>query len=398
MTRRSFRLAPGDLVRTAWVGVSGRPQRTVLASLGIALGIAALVSLTGISASGRAQLLADLDAMGADLAIVAPAPGPDGEPVPLPASAPAALLRQDGVDRVGVFETAPADLAVYRTDMIPDTQAGGLSVAVARPDVFSAIGGRIESGRWFDAASRALPVTVLGSVAADRLGIDQAGDRVLIGGEWYGVLGILEPSGLASDIDTTAILGDEWVREHFDEPGIGGIRAVYVRAAPGRIDEVMGSLAPAASPGSPFVAVSALTDLAGARTAADDSLAELGIALAAIALLVGGLGIANTMVVAVMERRGEIGLRRALGARRGQIVSQFVTEAAVLSALGGVAGVLLGTGGAASAAMVTGQPVVIPVEVLVVGPAAAVAVGAVAGVAPALRAARLSPSAALRAS
>ncbi|WP_159502177.1 ABC transporter permease [Microbacterium sp. 18062] len=397
MTRRRLhRLTVADLVRTAWLGVAGRPQRTVLAALGIALGIASLVALTGASASNRAQLLAELDAMGADLAVVAPGSGPDQQPVPLPDTAPEGIARQDGVERIGVFETAPEGLAVYRTDLVPATETNGLNVAVARPDVLAAIEGELASGRWFDDAARNLPVTVLGATAAERLGVDRAGDRVLIGGEWYGVLGVLESAGLATDIDTAAILGDAWTREHFAGDAIGDIASIYVRAEPGAIGAVRDILAAAASPGSPYVAVTRLSDLAEARATTDDSLVTLGIALAGIALLVGGVGIANTMVVTVLERRGEIGLRRALGARPGQIAAQFIAEAVVLSLIGGLAGVGIGAVAAAVMAGVTGQPVVIPLGALAIGPALSLLVGVVAGLQPATRAARLAPTTALR--
>lgn len=394
MTAR--RLSPADLARTAWLGVGSRPQRTMLAALGIALGIAALVALTGASASQRAHLLAELDRMGADLVVVTPGPGPDREPVPLPQTAPEGISRQDGVARVGVFETAPEGLAVYRSDLVPETETGGLRVVVARPDVYAAIEATLASGRWFDEASRSLPVTVLGATAAERLGIDRAGDRVFIGGQWYGVLGILRTAGLATDIDTAAILGDRWIRNAFEGTAIGDLSAIYVRAEPGRVDAVRDILASAAAPGSPYVGVTKLSDLAGARATTDGSLATLGIALAGIALLVGGVGIANTMVVAVLERRGEIGLRRALGARPGQIAAQFVTEAVILSLLGGLAGALLGASAAAVIAAATAQPVVIPALVIAAGPALSVLVGVLAGLQPALRAARTSPTTALR--
>lgn len=390
------RLRPSDLARTAWLGVASRPQRTVLAALGIALGIASLVALTGAAASNRAQLLAELDAMGADLAVVAPGAGPDRELVPLPDTAPDTVARQDAVARIGVFETAPEGVAVYRTDLVPETETNGLSLAVARPDVFDAIEATLADGRWFDRATRALPVAVLGAVAAERLGLARAGDRILVGGEWYGVLGVLDSAGLATGIDTAVILGDRWVRAHYTGETIGDVSAIYVRAEPGRIDRVRDVLAAAAAPGSPYVSVTKLSDLAQARSTADDALTALGLVLGGIALLIGGVGIANTMVVSVMERRGEIGLRRALGARPRQIAAQFVAEAGILSFLGGVTGLALGSAAALAIAAVSAQPVVIPVEVVLGGPALAVAVGAVAGLQPAARAARLSPTAALR--
>lgn len=390
------RLRPSDLARTAWLGVASRPQRTVLAALGIALGIASLVALTGAAASNRAQLLAELDAMGADLAVVAPGAGPDRELVPLPDAAPDTVARQDAVARIGVFETAPEGVAVYRTDLVPETETNGLSLAVARPDVFDAIEATLADGRWFDRATRALPVAVLGAVAAERLGLARAGDRILVGGEWYGVLGVLDSAGLATGIDTAVILGDRWVRAHYTGETVGDVSAIYVRAEPGRIDRVRDVLAGAAAPGSPYVSVTKLSDLAQARSTADDALTALGLVLGGIALLIGGVGIANTMVVSVMERRGEIGLRRALGARPGQIAAQFVAEAGILSFLGGVTGLALGSAAALVIAAVSAQPVVVPVEVVLGGPALAVAVGAVAGLQPAARAARLSPTAALR--
>lgn len=391
-----MRMTFADVIGTAWLGIASRPQRTALAAVGITVAIAALVALTGASASNRAHLMARLDAMGADLAVVVPGIGPDRNPVPLPATAPAAIARQDQVARVGVFETAPEGLHVYRNDLVPSTESGGITVAVARPDVLDAVGARLAAGRWFDEASRGLPVVVLGSTAADRLGIHRPGDSIWIGDRWYGVIGILSSAGLAADIDTAALLGDRWVRDTFEGDAIGGISAIYVRAEPGRIDQVRDLLAAAASPGWPHVGVTKLSDLAQARATTDDSLALLGVALAGIALLVGGVGIANTMVVAVMERRGEIGLRRSLGARPVQVAGQFVTEAIILSGLGGLAGVLLGLAGAAVIAAVSAQPVVVPADVLVAGPAVSVIVGAIGGLQPAVRAARLAPTVALR--
>jgi putative ABC transport system permease protein len=335
--------------------------------------------------------------MGADLAIVAPGIGPGGNPVPLPDWAPETIARQDGVDRIGVTESVPEGLTVYRTDLVPSTETGGIHVAAARPDLLEAVGARLAAGRWFDGATRALPVTVLGATAAERLGISQPGDLVVIGGEWYGVLGILGSAGLATEIDTAAVVGDLWVRQHFEGETIGEVAAIYVRSEPGQAGAVREILAAAASPGSPNVAVTKLSDLAEARTATDSSLATLGLALGGIALLVGGVGIANTMIVTVLERRGEIGLRRALGARPGQIAAQFVTEAMLLSLTGGLAGFALGGAAAWIFATLSNQPVVIPLITLVAGPALSVLVGALAGLHPAIRAALLPPTTALRA-
>lgn len=397
MKRLRSRLRLRDLLGAAWLGVSSRPQRTALASLGVALGIASLTALTGAAASNQAQLLADFDRMGANLAVVSPATAPNSTPIPLPGTAPQTVQRVDGVEDVGVFETAPEGVHVYRTDLVPEEETNGIKVAVARPDVLAAVEARLAAGRWFDDATRRLPVTVLGSAAAARLGVDRAGGRVWIGGQWYGVIGILKSAGLAHDVNDAAVLGDQWVRNNFTGTSIGDISAIYVRAAPGRVDGLKDTLASAANPGSPFVRVNALSDLAEARATADDSLSTLGLGLAGIALLVGAVGIANTMVVTVLERRGEIGLRRSLGARPRHIAVQFLTEAAALAAIGGVAGLCLGVCAAAVLAFAGDQPLVIPIEVAIASPAVAILVGALAGIYPASRAARLSPTLALRA-
>ncbi len=393
----AVRLSVGDQVRTALIGPRSRPLRTALAALGIAVGIAALTAITGIAASNQAQLLAELDTLGANLLVVQPGYGPDNKPVPLPETAPGMVERVEDVERVGVLGKVPEGTNAYRNDLIPEGQTNGLSVYTADPDFLAAIEGSLAHGNWFDEGTRDLPVVVLGSAAAARMGIDEVGVRVWVGGEWYSVIGILDSAGLAEQVDSAVFLGDGWAREHVNGPEATDlIDSIYVRVAPGEVAAVREVVALAANPLSEYVQVSKLSDLAGARETTSDSLSGLAIGLAAIALLVGGIGIANTMVVAVLERRGEIGLRRALGARAGQIASQFVGEAIVLAGLGGLAGVLCGSIGVLGYAAWQGQVSVVPVEVLVGGPLVALAVGVVAGLYPALSASRLSPTIALR--
>jgi putative ABC transport system permease protein len=391
-----IRLSPADQLRTALIGPRSRPLRTALSALGIAVGIAALTAITGIAASNQAQLLADLDALGANMLVVQPGQGPDQVVVPLPDTAAAMIERVEDVQRVGVLESVPDGIGVYRNDLIPAGQGNGLSAYAAGPAFLAAIGGSLASGSWFDESSRGLPVAVLGSSAAARLGITQPGVRVWIGAQWYTVIGILNSAGLAKEVDTAAFLGDNWARDNVSEAGADTIAAIFVRVAPGKVTGVHKVIAQAANPVSPYVQVSDLSDFAGARDKADSSLSSLAVGLAAIALLVGGIGIANTMVVAVLERRGEIGLRRALGARPGQVASQFVGEAIVLAGIGGLVGALAGAIAVFVYAALGAQVAVVPIEVLVGGPLVALAVGVVAGLYPALSAARLSPTIALR--
>ena len=392
----TFRLSPADQVRTALVGPRSRPLRTALSALGVAVGIAALTAITGIAASNQAQLLAELDDLGANLVAVQPGIGPGDEFVPLPETAPAMLARVDGVEEVGVLRSVPDGIGVYRNDLIPSGQGNGLKAFAADPDFLSAVEGELATGSWFDDGTRGLPVTVLGASAAARLGISETGVRVWIGGQWYVVIGILTSSGLSDDMDDAAFLGDEWAATHVSEPDDDTIASVIVRLAPGMVEAVREVLALAANPTSPYVFVTQPSDLLGARETTDDSLSGLAVGLAAIALLVGGIGIANTMVVAVLERRGEIGLRRALGARSGQIAAQFVGEAIVLALLGGIAGAVLGSVGVLVYAGLQAQPPVLPIAVLAGGPAIAIVVGVIAGVYPAMSASRLSPTIALR--
>jgi putative ABC transport system permease protein len=304
--------------------------------------------------------------------------------------------RVEDVQRVGVLESVPDGIGVYRNDLIPAGQGNGLSAYAAGPAFLAAIGGSLASGSWFDESTRGLPVAVLGSSAAARLGITEPGVRVWIGAQWYTVIGILNSAGLAKEVDTAAFLGDDWSRDNVSEAGADTIAAIFVRVAPGKVADVHKVVAQAVNPVSPYVQVSDLSDFAGARDKADSSLSSLAVGLAAIALLVGGIGIANTMVVAVLERRGEIGLRRALGARPGQVASQFVGEAIVLAGIGGLVGALAGAIAVFVYAALGAQVAVVPIEVLVGGPLVALAVGVVAGLYPALSAARLSPTIALR--
>lgn len=374
-------------------------MRTALSALGVAVGIAALTAITGIAASNQAQLLSELDALGANMIVVQPGTGADSKPVPLPETAPGMIARIRGVQQVGTLEKLPDGTGVYRSDLIPESQGNGLTASAANPGFLSSVEGSMAKGRWLTEGDRSLPVVVLGASAAARMGITETGVRVWIGEQWYTVVGIVRSAGLAEELDQTVFVGDRWAADHVSADGRNPIASVYVRMADGKTGEkVRDAIARAANPTSPYVQVAGLGDLAGARATADDALSGLGVGLAAIALLVGGIGIANTMVVAVLERRGEIGLRRALGARSGQIAGQFVGEAIVLGGLGGVAGTLLGAAGVVVYAAIQDQAATIPVTVLIGGPAVALVVGIAAGLYPAVSASRLSPTVALRSS
>lgn len=396
--RRTIGTRVLDLLRTAWFGATGRISRTILASLGIALGVAAYVALSGIAASNQAALLARLDALGANLQVVTPGQDSSGQSVPLPEYAPETIARQSAVERVGVFLTAPDGAQVFKNELVPSTNGNALAVMVMRPDALDAVGVGIAQGRGIDRNNEHLPVVVLGSEAAYRLGINEPGDRVLVDDAWYGVIGILEAAPQAQDIDSSVLIGADYALAHYADQAddIGRISRIYVRTRPGNAEALRRMVAHAANLSGGNVSVSASANLSEARSTTNDSLTALGLMIGVIALAVGGMSIANMMVVTVMERRGEIGLRRALGATRGAIRMQFVTEAAMLSAIGGLAGVTVGAVTAVGVATGIGQPPALDWHGLPTAWAAAVMVGILAGIYPASRAARMTPTEALR--
>ncbi|HET6950995.1 MAG TPA: ABC transporter permease [Acidimicrobiales bacterium] len=389
-------LPPGDLLRVASVGLRSRRLRASLSALGIAIGIAAMVAVLGISESSKSHLLASLDRLGTNLLMVEPGGGFMGrDDAVLPTTSEAMLRRIGPVDDVS--SVTSVDATVRRTDLISADRTKGITVKAADVQLLDTLVGEMAQGEWLDATRSRLPVVVLGSVAAQRLGLTDVDDgvQVWLGGRWFSVIGIMEPLELAPDLDSSAIIGRDIATGELgaaDTPG-----TVYLRADPDKIDDVQAVVAPTANPENPDqVEVSRPSDAIEARAAASNAFTALFLGLGAVALLVGGVGIANVMVISVLERRSEIGLRRALGATRRHVSVQFLAEALLLSAAGGVGGVLLGAGVTAAYDMARGWAVVVPAVGLVGGVVAALAIGAVAGLYPATRAARLAPTDALR--
>jgi putative ABC transport system permease protein len=396
-TPRSGRLGPIDILRLAAYGLRARPLRVALSALGISIGIATMIAVVGVSASSRAELDRLLDALGTNLLTAGPGLTLLGEEATLPDESVAMIGRIRQVEIV----TAVAQIAeakVYRTDKIPAPQSGGIGTYVVRTDLLDTVGGAVASGTWLNAATSQYPAVVLGAKTADRLGIGAPNPniRIWLGHRWFTVIGILDPVPLAPELDLGALIGWEAAQRYLGFHG--GITTIYTRTDPDAVENVRGLLARTANPARPNeVEVSRPSDALAARAAAQTTFTGLLLGLGAVALLVGGIGVANTMVISALERRAEIGLRRSLGATRAHIRIQFLAEAVMLSVLGGVVGVLLGSAVTTAYATLQDWPTVVPVWVMTGGITATIVIGAVAGLLPAVRAARVAPTEALAA-
>jgi putative ABC transport system permease protein len=389
------RLRPSDLGRIASVGLRTRRLRAGLSALGIAVGVAAIVAVLGLSASSSAGLLAEISKLGTNLLSVEPGQTLFGQTAQLPKAAPAMIARIGPV--TAVQETGTINNAnVYRNPYIPTIQTNSLSVQAASLGLLSALRTTVAGGVYLNAATAQEPVAVLGAIAAQRLGIDRVyhGERIWLDSQWFYVAGILSPATLAPDIDSSVLVGFS-VAEHY--LGFNGHpTTIYVRAGTDAVDAVQSVLAATANPENPNeVEVSQPSAALVAQADAQGAFDDLFLGLGAVALLVGAVGVANIMVISVLERRSEIGLRRALGATKGHIRIQFLSEAVLLALIGGAVGVTLGIASTAVYATAKHWAIVIPTIAWGGGIVAALVIGAVAGLLPALRAARMSPTEAL---
>jgi putative ABC transport system permease protein len=389
------RLRPADLGRLASVGLRTRKLRAGLSALGIAIGVAAIVAVLGLSASSEAGLLAEIAQLGTNLLTVQNGQGFNGDITELPLSAPGMIARLPGVQQVQSTGQV-ANVSVFRSPLIPAIETNALQVQAASLGLPAAVGTSLARGRFLNPATAHQPVAVLGAAAAQRLGIDRLfpAERIWVGSTWFYLAGILKPAVLAPGIDSSILIGYPAAQRYlgFD----GHPSTIYLRANDGAVQRVDGLLAAQANPENPGnVQVSQPSAALTAQAEAKSAFNLLFLGLGAVALLVGAIGVANIMVISVLERRSEIGLRRALGATKGHIRVQFLAEAVLLSLTGGIAGIAAGAAAVAVYAHAKGWATVIPPLAWGGGLTAAVLIGAAAGLLPALRAARLSPTQAL---
>jgi putative ABC transport system permease protein len=389
------RLQLADLARVASVGLRTRRLRAALSALGIAIGVAAIVAVLGLSSSSQAGLLAEIDKLGTNLLTVTNGQTLFGQTAELPLAAPGMISRIGPVQQVE--ETGSANASVYRSPLIPAVNTNALSVQAASLNLAKTVGTTVAQGSYLNAATAALPVAVLGAAAAGRLGIDRLyqGERIWLGGMWFYLAGILNPAALTPEIDSAVLVGFTAAEKYFDFDGHP--TTIYVRSDTSQTAAVQSVLAQTANPEAPNeVQVSQPSVALTVRAKAQGALNGLFLGLGAVSLLVGAVGVANIMLIGVLERRSEIGLRRSLGATKAHIRTQFLAESILLALLGGAAGVTAGTLTTAAYASTKGWTTVIPTLAWAGGLAAAILIGALAGLLPAIRAAGMSPTEALR--
>jgi putative ABC transport system permease protein len=395
----TYRIRPADLARLSAVGMRSRKLRAALSALGIAIGVAAVGAVLGLSSSSAAGLNDEIAALGTNLLTVANGQTASGDTAELPLAAPAMISRigpvtaVDDTGRVSNFNA-------YRSPLIPSINSNALSVQAASLTLPATVGTMVAQGRFLNAATAGEPVAVLGAVAARRMGIDRvyAGERIWVvgqaGSQWFYLAGILRPALLAPEIDSAVLIGYQAANRYlgFD----GHPSQIYLRAGTDQVNEVHDLLAATANPENPGqVTVSQPSDALVAQAEAKGALNSLFLGLGAVSLLVGAIGVGNVMLIGVLERRSEIGLRRALGATKGHIRIQFLTEAMLLALLGGAVGVGLGAAATAIYAHTQHWITVFPALAWAGGLASALVIGGLAGLLPAIRAARMSPTQAL---
>jgi putative ABC transport system permease protein len=389
------RLRLGDLGRVASVGLRTRRSRAALSALGIAIGVAAIVAVLGLSSSSQAGLLEEIDRLGTNLLIVTNGQGFTGKTAELPLAAPAMIARIYPVEHVA--QTGKVSGSVYRTPLVPSVDTNALNVVAASLNLLQATNITVTQGRYLNAATANEPVAVLGPAAAQRLGIDHIypGERIWLADQWFYPVGILSSSTLTPELESDVLVGFPAAKRYLDFDGHPN--TIYVRAENSQVAAVQSVLADTANPEAPNeVNVSLPSATLTARADAQGAFNGLFLGLGAVALLIGAVGVANIMVISVLERRSEIGLRRALGATRSQIRGQFLAEAILLSLAGGAVGIAIGVAATVVYAATKHWTIVIPTLAWAGGLGAALLIGALAGLLPAIRAARLSPTEALR--
>ncbi|MEU6988786.1 ABC transporter permease [Streptomyces sp. NPDC046324] len=394
-----------DVLAESLAGMIQRPGRSALTALGTVLGVGSFVAVLGLTATTSSQIDARFNALSATEVTVEDVARQQDEfagPA-FPADADARIERLNGVEHAGVFwpvRLAPDESVRASALAGPDGDQGGVDVVAASPGVLAAAGARLVEGRIYDAyaSERGEPVAVVGEGVADRLGITtlETHPAIFIGGRPFTVTGIVAGTDRKADLLLSVVVPRTTAERVWGQPEDGGAQ-MLVSTELGAASQIAHEAATALRPDHPeYFKVVPPPDPKALRGDIGDDLNRLFLLLASICLVIGAVGIANTTLVAVLERTGEIGLRRALGARGRHITVQFLAESGALGALGGLVGTSLGVLTVVGVAVVRDWTPVIHPTTAAGAPAIGLVTGVVAGLYPAWRAARIEPAEALR--
>lgn len=395
------RLRPGDLLDEMLAGVFARPVRALLTTLGTVLGLASLIATLGLSRTAGSQIIDQFDELTASQVMVtARSDGRGGRLGGLPWDVEDRLDRLNGVVAAGAVADVINPGAVRTVPVLDLTgeYQHVVPVLAASSGVLDAVRGRIAVGRWFDAGhvERGDPVAVIGADLAAELGIRrlEVQPGLYIGDRYFTVIGIVDEAVRDRGFLGSVVVTSTAAERYFDVARPERV-VIEVDIGAGRLIAAQAPIA--LSPSAPenlSAAAPILPEAARDRVAGDVN--SLFLLLGIVSLVVGAIGIANVTLVTVMERTSEIGLRRALGARRRHVAAQFLGESAAIGMVGGVIGAAIGLLLVVGVSAIKEWTPVLDTWMPLAAPPVGALVGLLAGAYPAVRAARMEPVDALR--
>jgi putative ABC transport system permease protein len=395
------RLRLRDLGSEALAGLLQRPARAALTVVGTILGIGGFVAIVGLAQTAAGQIGKDFNLQDATQVTINDS-GASKASVPtldFPKDADARVDRIRGVIAAGVSWSV--SFSKSAVSALPDGTKLGLPVTAASPGALTASGAKVSAGVLFNQfhEARAQNVAVLGATAASQLGISNLANEpaIFIGGQPFTVVGILASDPRLPQLNLGVTVPESTALNLWGKPKPSGVAQMLIHTRLGAAQVVAKQVPIALQPGDPkLLSASAPASATSLRHSVTASLNSVFLALAGIALFIGAVGIANTTLVAVLERSGEIGLRRALGARPRHIAIQFLAESTALGLFGGLVGACVGLIATIVVTVYEHWTAVLDSRIVIAAPLAGAVIGLLAGLYPALRASSIEPADALR--